>query len=232
MNEGKRRYAQHPSPGLIADSRQQGIGKIRDQDAEDDVELEHTRRDARDSAEAKFPRCRGVHATVETPIPMPPSTRAMRNPYTSVASADHIEPIRYSTPIKNSVFRRPRRSDAKPPDMAPSTVPYSADAIAMPCMPASQMPEGLNFLFGARDHDRVESKQKPRQRGDHRPKQNAVVHGLFVLFLAGLPRCLWDGRSGEILGAQESRMRNRGSSVIVFGTERFAALRCETRSRS
>ena len=47
-------------------------------------------------------------ATVDTPIPIPPIRRAIKKPYTSVARADQTEPIKYSTPIRNKVARRPR----------------------------------------------------------------------------------------------------------------------------
>ena len=53
---GKRRYAEHPAPGVIANPRQQRIRNKCDQNSENDVELEHAgkaaamlgRRDLRD----------------------------------------------------------------------------------------------------------------------------------------------------------------------------------------
>jgi hypothetical protein len=58
------------------------------------------------------------------------------NEYTSVASADHTADTTYNTPIHNNVGRRPNRSVGHPPTSDPTTVPYNADAIATPCIPA------------------------------------------------------------------------------------------------
>src|ERR1043165_1491915 len=80
--------------------------------------------------------------TVETPMPMPPISRAMMNVSTFHASADPTADTMYNTPIQSSVGLRPKRSAGQPPPNAPTTVPYSAAASATPCTPAlrGQMP--------------------------------------------------------------------------------------------
>ena len=169
--------AEHPAPSVFSTNPgDYRIGKVSDDDAENDVELEHAGqppaisgrgdlgnvkrgRDRRDSdAQTAHEAGGDEHAD---PVSKPAADRRQE-----VEDADEQE-----RGLAAQAIRRPTAQERA----KHGAIKRGTHRQPMHCR--TQVPEGLNFLFRTGDDDRIEAKKKPRQRRRDGPENDAIVHG-------------------------------------------------------
>jgi hypothetical protein len=169
---GERRDAEHPTPRVVADAGEPGVGEECDQDAEDNVELEHAgetstllgRRNLRDVERRNDGRDPDAEPTDES------------------RDDERIDVLRQSRPHRGHEVEDPdpeqRRAAAEPvgrpaPDHRPDHRAVEGRRHRDAVQTRAQVPERLDRLLGSGNDDRVESEQKPCQGGCRRPDHEA-----------------------------------------------------------
>src|SRR5712672_305564 len=200
----KRRDAQHPAPRLLADTRQQGVGQIGDQNAEYNVELEHARQAAavpgwgnlryvqrcRDSGDAN------AHSADHAREYEALNIRRQRRPY----RADKIE---YADEQQGRAAPDSVRGHAPQERSEHGAVKGRGNRHAVE--PRTQVPKDLNLLLGTRDHHGVEAEQESGERGGDRPEYDLPVHEPSLATVLG--PCATTESSAAPLDASRGRAR-------------------------
>ncbi len=172
---GKRGYAEHPAPGILADPRQQRVRNKCDQNSENDVELEHAgkaaamlgRRDLRDVHGSDH----GRDADAQ------PADHARHDEHGDVgcqARAHRADEIKNADPEQSGLA--PEAVGGPAPEQGTDHGAVKRRGHGNAVQSGTEPPKSLNGFFGAGNDDGVEAEEKSGKRRGERPEEDATIH--------------------------------------------------------
>src|SRR5208337_2576807 len=159
---GKRGHAQHPSPGILADPRQQRVRHESDQDAKNNVELKHARQPATLLGRSNFRNVqRSRHSRNADAQTTNDPCHDEHGNVCCQPGPDRTHKVKDANPQQRGFASEAVSRPA--PDERSHHGAVERGSHRNPVESGTQSPKRLNCFLRARDDDRVKTKKKPGQ---------------------------------------------------------------------